>query len=182
VSRRTPITYTVDPDTGCWLWPHHTSNGYGRIKRNGKSLLVHRVIYARKHGSIPQGMDLDHVCRNRRCVNPDHLEPVPRAVNCQRGANAKLTPSDVAEIRALRGSETQEAIAERFGVTVFNIRAIHGNLTWKNLPAVIPPGYRRPLTEEQKREIRSLKGSMTQSEIASIYGVCQAHISRIQRS
>src|ERR1700690_1299560 len=83
------------PDLGpCHLWVGYVNgNGYGHfyfghtvpghIKGN-----AHRFSYWRKHGDIPAGMDLDHLCRNRSCVNPDHLEAVPRKENLMRGLTA----------------------------------------------------------------------------------------------
>lgn len=78
-------------------------------------------------------MDLDHLCRVRSCVNPDHLEPVSRAENCQRGANAKLTLEDVAEIRRLLKTTdmTQKAIGNLFAVSQSAIWRINVGKTWK---------------------------------------------------
>lgn len=87
----------VDWDTGCWRWIGTVDNwGYGRMGTNaGRG--IHRHMYRETVGPIPDGMDVDHVCHNidldcaggktclhRRCVNPDHLEPVTRAVNMSR--------------------------------------------------------------------------------------------------
>jgi hypothetical protein len=67
---------------GCWDWCGFlTKNGYGRIG----SRLAHRVVYELLIGKIPAGLELDHLCRNRRCVNPSHLEPVTHRVNLLRG-------------------------------------------------------------------------------------------------
>jgi hypothetical protein len=73
----------------CWLWKGHVGpNGYGYA---GKGKLAHRVVYEALVGPIPDGLDLDHLCRVRACVNPAHLEPVTRAENLWRGALARLT-------------------------------------------------------------------------------------------
>jgi hypothetical protein len=77
--------YQPEPNSGCWLWLGHTNGGYGRLKITGKSVYAHRAVYEQVVGPIPAGLDLDHKCRTRSCVNPDHLEPVTRQVNCQRG-------------------------------------------------------------------------------------------------
>jgi hypothetical protein len=69
----------------CWEWvgakvPH----GYGYVNWKGVVQPAHRVVYEFCVSPIPGGLDIDHLCRNRRCVNPEHLEPVTRAVNLNR--------------------------------------------------------------------------------------------------
>ncbi len=82
---------------GCWEWIGYDGpNGYGRVKLVGRNILAHRAVYEALVGTIPEGAELDHLCRNRRCVNPAHLEPVTRRVNVLRGVapaavNAKKT-------------------------------------------------------------------------------------------
>jgi hypothetical protein len=76
----------VNPDTGCWEWSaHRAPNGYGRFGVAGKVRYAHRVSYEMHTGPIPAGMELDHLCRVRHCVNPEHLEPVTHRENSQRG-------------------------------------------------------------------------------------------------
>jgi hypothetical protein len=70
----------------CWQWTAYcTKEGYGRISVNNESTLAHRVIYEELVGQIPEGLELDHLCRNRSCVNPAHLEPVTHLINVRRG-------------------------------------------------------------------------------------------------
>lgn len=73
----------------CWLWTGSVRHGYGQIRlKAGDRWTVgsaHRVSYELAVGSIPEGLDLDHLCRTTTCVNPDHLEPVTRKVNVLRG-------------------------------------------------------------------------------------------------
>lgn len=72
---------------GCWLWTAgDDGQGYGAYSAGGKNVRAHRYVYQLLVGAIPEGMDLDHLCRRRRCCNPDHLEPVPPMVNRARGA------------------------------------------------------------------------------------------------
>lgn len=67
----------------CWEWTGHLDqDGYGHYGKSGR--LVHRMIWEILVGPIAPGLHLDHVCRNRRCVNPDHLEPVTSEVNARR--------------------------------------------------------------------------------------------------
>lgn len=80
----------IDLDTGCWNWSAAIGNhGYGviRLRENGKSraALAHRVSYEKFIGPFPAGKFSDHLCRNRRCINPYHIEPVTNAENTRRG-------------------------------------------------------------------------------------------------
>lgn len=78
---------TPTPD-GCWLWTGGTSiDGYGTfgLTKSKKTVRSHRWAYEALVGAIPEGLTLDHLCRNTLCVNPAHLEPVTSVVNVQRG-------------------------------------------------------------------------------------------------
>lgn len=69
----------------CWLWTLSKRRGYGRVKVAGQTYQAHRFVYELLVGPIPAGKELDHLCRIRHCVNPDHLEPVTRRENHMRG-------------------------------------------------------------------------------------------------
>lgn len=75
----------VTPTGFCWLWTGGTTEGYGNVRWDGRSQRVHRVVYELLVGPIPEGSEIDHLCRIRSCCNPDHLDPVPRVVNNARG-------------------------------------------------------------------------------------------------
>ena len=79
--RSNPIGYVIC-ESGCWQWVGTVStNGYGQWGNRR----AHRAVYEMYKGPIPDGLQLDHLCRNRPCVNPDHLEPVTCRENILRG-------------------------------------------------------------------------------------------------
>lgn len=82
-----------EPNTGCWLWMGAEAGGCGPGERYGYygHGPAHRVVYEMVKGPIPDGLQLDHLCRCRMCVNPDHLEPVTRAENVRRGMGPQMT-------------------------------------------------------------------------------------------
>lgn len=78
------VDTSAGPD-GCWPWRASLNmHGYGQFTIDGCVVMAHRIAYRLVVGPIPTGMDLDHLCRVRQCVNPAHLDPVTRAVNLQR--------------------------------------------------------------------------------------------------
>lgn len=82
--------FDVDEVSGCWVWnAGGTTDGYGKIRGAAKYRFerAHRVAYELFVGPIPEGLTIDHLCRNRGCVNPEHLEPVTSRENILRGEN-----------------------------------------------------------------------------------------------
>lgn len=90
VFERVMARVRVDETSGCWIFTGAIStSGYGRVGLGARSeglAQAHRVTYEHLVGPIPEGLDIDHLCRVRACVNPAHLEPVTRRENCRRGA------------------------------------------------------------------------------------------------
>lgn len=75
-----------DGPGGCWLWLGALDRrGYGRVRLPG-FVKAHQATYVLTRGPVPDGLELDHLCRNPSCCNPDHLEPVTHRENCQRAA------------------------------------------------------------------------------------------------
>lgn len=77
--------------TPCWDWiACKTNRGYGHFRPNGKLVGSYRFSYEYYNGEIPKGLEIDHLCRNPKCVNPKHLEPVTHAENVRRGMSGKI--------------------------------------------------------------------------------------------
>lgn len=106
--------YIIDTKTNCWNWNKQIMNGGYGVKHG---MLAHRFYYEKYIEEIPKNLELDHLCRNRKCVNPDHLEPVTKAVNQQRGLNSKLNIEQVKEIRKIGNSLPQRITAKQFNVS-----------------------------------------------------------------
>jgi hypothetical protein len=135
--RATIMNKSVVTEHGCWEWQGAKSYGYGMMMRGRKRLRVHRLSYELWCGAIPDDHVMRHKCDNPRCVNPNHLEPGTQAQNIQdivvrgRHGRRKLTEDEVAEIRS--STESNRALATRFGVGIIAIRRSRIGETWKHL-------------------------------------------------
>lgn len=88
--KRTMSNIVVDPLTQCWNWQGSLDNGYGRLYWNGKKSRAHRWFYEQRFGNLPEwnhkgDPEIDHICRNRACVNPEHLRLVSPKENVLAG-------------------------------------------------------------------------------------------------
>lgn len=80
----------ANPEGGCLIWPGKLNrDGYARVRIENRAEYVHRWLYQRGVGEIPDGLELDHLCRRRDCINFEHLEAVPHAENVRRGDAGK---------------------------------------------------------------------------------------------
>lgn len=132
--RKSPHLYIEDQQTGCWVWQRGLNrDGYGKahIEKTTIRIGAHRMMYEKINGPIPDGLQLDHICRNRACVNPDHLEPVTHLENTRRRPSTKLSTSDIPEIFRLRGEGwTQKEIANLFHVSQCHISRVLLGQSW----------------------------------------------------
>jgi hypothetical protein len=97
--------FVEESENGCWEWLGQIDkrHGYGFYRANGVNLRAHRVSYTLLLGAIPNALTIDHVCRNRRCVNPDHLEAVQNKENILRGESP--TAENARKTHCKRGHE-----------------------------------------------------------------------------
>lgn len=99
----------IDKTPDCWNWIACLSReGYGRYSFGKKVVFAHRQSYEYFVGDIPEGLVLDHLCRNPACVNPDHLEPVTHYENWHRGLRGKLGKLPRAITHCINGHEYSE--------------------------------------------------------------------------
>lgn len=120
---------------GCWIWTGATdARGYGVIglgRRKDGIMPAHVASYETHEGQVPEGMVLDHLCRNPSCINPDHLEPVTLAENSRRGSRAKITRQQADSIKqAVDGGRTQVSVADEYGLHPAHVSRIVSGKRW----------------------------------------------------
>lgn len=90
VDKAGPTSDFLPTNSPCWTYTGHIDrNGYGLFRFGGSHVGAHRFSYEVVIGPIPAGLELDHLCNNRSCVNPSHLEPVTRGENVQRAVSRR---------------------------------------------------------------------------------------------
>ena len=115
-AERFEMRFMPEPNSGCWIWlgslnrgPSKKDIGYGRFQCDGVQSQAHRYSYEMHIGPIPKGLEIDHLCRNPCCVNPDHLEPVTHKENVRRGdASVSWAKQQRNKTHCKRGHEFSE--------------------------------------------------------------------------
>lgn len=116
-------------ETPCWVWGLScNTSGYAHGRVDGKLRLIHVTMWIAENGPVPVGLELDHLCEVRRCVNPAHLQPVTRTENVRRSGVTRLTSADIDHIRS--SPDTGVRLAEELGVSAQAISHVRTRRTW----------------------------------------------------
>lgn len=119
-----PYAGHVVSGNGCWVWQGKPRRGYSTL---------YKKVYERTHGPVPSGYQVDHVCQNKLCLNPDHLEAVTPSVNIRRRPATKLTLDAVKTIRYMHanGEASYSRLATLFSVHLQTIAGIIQGKRWR---------------------------------------------------
>lgn len=133
-----PLIRLGENQDECWEWLGKISKktGYGQKQFDGKTVLAHRWVFQFFNGWLPSEAVLNHLCSNRRCVNPKHLEITTSAGNCRHGRGTKLTLSQAKEIKSLVRSLKwggRKHLASKYGVSVELISDIKYGRAWSEI-------------------------------------------------
>jgi hypothetical protein len=141
-------TNSVIDQNGCWIWAKSTWNGYGKTILSGKVMQAHRASWKTFVGNIPIGVQVNHKCHVRDCINPDHLYLGDQKQNMRdmkeagrqkilKGSevgNSKLQDKDILRIREIsRQGVSAKEISQLFKTCLSNIRQIVACKTWKHV-------------------------------------------------
>lgn len=179
--RRVPIGWVIQ-ENGCWDWVGAQNNSigecgtsYGLISGYGSSRCAHRIVFERLRGPIPAGLTLDHLCRRRCCVNPDHMEPVTMRVNILRGKG--WGARNAARTRCPRGHayDLTTTWRKNGGRACRTCQNAANGAYQKRKRATKPRS--RHLRQSEKREVRDLKAyGFNAAWIGREYGVSRRTI------
>mgnify|MGYP002377073922 FL=1 len=200
-----PITYKVN-ENGCWICTSHAvqRTGYIHIKRYGKTVPLHRYVYEREKGPIPDGKVVMHTCDQRDCFNPNHLrvgtykensedmvKKSRQAKGSRNGGGGKLTEEQVREIKTSKLNQYQ--LARKYGVTQRVISLIMRGKLWSHIEGETyyverenflgENSPKAKLTDEKVRQIKlKLREGRSAASLAREYGVEDTAILRIKHN
>lgn len=118
---------------GCWIWFGALRGGYGLYTTGNYTHSAHRYVYEKYKKKIEAGKHLDHLCRVRRCVNPEHLEEVTNIQNIHRGNRCKINMREAEEIRDLYRHKVFiiRELASHYNISNATIYEILSNKIWR---------------------------------------------------
>lgn len=179
--------YDVDPESGCWVWAAYCdSNGYARIydRFNAKTVWAHRYSYEHHKAPIPSDHEIDHVCQNTACVNPEHLDAVTSGEHSRRTME-RLGKDDLhaAAARLRRSRMTYGEIADALGYASRTSAqcAVHSAVAKGLIDSDdVPPVPR--LTPGEIEDAQALRAmGVPVGVIADLYGIHESQASRVSR-
>ena len=141
---------TAEP--GCWDAPGmpFANSGYGRVKVNYQSRLAHRVSYELAYGPIPEGLVIDHICRNRRCFRPSHLRAVTQQENTLAPGSLAVTKVLSEKTHCPQGHEYTEDNTWH--------EPVNGKFRRRQCRACMRARSRRKYQKRKQRELNDLQG------------------------
>lgn len=131
------LNHTVQEVTGCWIWGGKLNgSGYATTTRNRKTVRLARWLYERTFGALPSSLHVDHLCRNRACINPYHLRAITPQENQRASPTLKLNPRKVRAIRERRANgESPYLLAKEFGIGRSYVWEIVTRKRWSDIDA-----------------------------------------------
>lgn len=171
-----PKVLMAAPDE-CWLWGAYIApEGYGRIhagRDSPRPLLAHRVAYELLVGPIPEGLTLDHLCRNRGCVNPAHLEPVTNRENIMRGTSVPARNARKTHCKHGHVFSPENTRLRRDGSRICNACRLARR--------TLPPGIHTGMAKLNPEKVLAIRAeTCSNREIAELYGIDNSVVSRIR--
>ena len=150
----------VDVTPECWLMSGSQAGGYVQFQYQGKRIMSHRFAYIAFEGGIPDELEIDHLCRTKNCVNPDHLEPVTTRENLRRDPN-NLSTINASKAECVRGHDFSDSYLMPNGER----RCLHcakiNNRLWyeRNRSEVLRrAGERKQRLRREKKAVEALGG------------------------
>lgn len=166
--------------TNCLEWQRAKARGYGIVSFNGKMQMVHRVVYEHLIGPIPEGLQIDHLCRNRACSNPGHLDPVTARTNINRGRKPQSEKTHCPKGHPYDQANTYYRKDRPGRECRLCSVARNNNRNWQKLRALGIP-VRRKISDEQIDEIRRTftLGLASKAQMSRQYSISRTHVGRI---
>jgi hypothetical protein len=137
--RTSPVEYIVVDrgfESPCWEWQRYINQyGYGSTTVDGDTRRAHIVYYERIHGPVPEGKELHHRCENRRCVNPEHVEPLTRLEHSviSHASRRKLSDDQVRDILGCDKAISNSALARRYGIATSRVWGIRNRRAYRHV-------------------------------------------------